>query len=57
MARKLSDAAYTKKQIVESARFTPIQKDMLTALLDDDATYTVAEASQILKQFTTKEVV
>ena len=57
MARKQSDVAYTKKQIVESVRFTPIQKDMLTALLDDDATYTVAEASQILKQFTTKEVV
>ncbi len=58
MGRKQSEeVAYTKKQIVQSARFTPMQRDVLTALLDDEATYTVAEANQILKQFTTKEVV
>jgi len=58
MGRKQSEeATYTKKQIVQSTRFTPIQRDVLTALLDNGATYTVAEANQILKQFTTKEVV
>ncbi|WP_018752176.1 hypothetical protein [Paenibacillus sanguinis] len=47
-------AAYTKQQFLSSAKFTPGEKDILRALLDDGKTYTPDQVAGTVKSFLTK---
>jgi hypothetical protein len=44
-------ASYSKAQLLRSRRFTPLQRDVLSALLSDGERYTVAEAESALRDF------
>lgn len=46
---------YTKQQFAESQQFSPLQKDVLQALLEDKE-YTIEQAYQIIEQFEKKAV-
>jgi hypothetical protein len=48
-------AAFTKEQLLSAQRFTQPQKDVLRALLNDDETYTVEQATTALTAFLEKE--
>ncbi|MEC0234459.1 hypothetical protein P4H71_08985 [Paenibacillus kribbensis] len=50
------ETAYSKTQLLASKRFERVDKDVLAAILTDDAKYTIAEAEKWLKAFQTKEV-
>lgn len=52
MART-KDAAigYTKDQFLSSKRWSGTDKDILSALLDDDKTYAPEDAQRIIDQF------
>ncbi|WP_442601746.1 hypothetical protein [Paenibacillus sp. KN14-4R] len=46
---------YTKQQFLESQQFSPLQKDVLNALLEDRE-YTIEQANKIIEQFEKKVV-
>lgn len=46
----IKEQEYTKQQILASARYKG-RKDLVTALLDDNRTYTIAEVDQKISQF------
>ncbi|MBO9600174.1 MAG: hypothetical protein J7559_20435 [Cohnella sp.] len=50
------DSAYGKAQLLSAKRFTPQQKDMLSALLEEDKTYTVKQAEQLIRTFIQRKV-
>lgn len=47
---------FTKQQFLASNRFTPHQRDVLTALLKDGESYTNGQVDKILQDFFKKEV-
>ncbi|AIQ45618.1 hypothetical protein R70723_06700 [Paenibacillus sp. FSL R7-0273] len=54
-AATASEAAYTKRQFLESAKYSYQDKDVLAALLEQEKLYTVAEAQQVIDDFKNKE--
>ena len=56
MAIKKDAPKFTKQQFLESNRYTQVEKDIMTALLDDKLTYSLEEVNQILDGFRKKEV-
>lgn len=44
-------AAFGKSQLIEAKRYTPGQRDVLAALLEDGKTYTFEQADQIIHTF------
>ncbi|MDG0056993.1 hypothetical protein MMB75_25540 [Paenibacillus sp. P2(2022)] len=46
---------FAKEQFQDSQQFTNIEKDFLSALLQDKRTYTVSEAKNLLADFNAKE--
>ncbi|GKU79859.1 hypothetical protein [Paenibacillus sp. L3-i20] len=46
---------FTKARLLGSEQFMPIQKDILTALLDDDKLYSVDDAKRKIEQYLKKE--
>lgn len=49
-----SETGYTKQQFLGSAKYAAY-KDVLTALLEDDGTYTADQVDQLLIEFSEKE--
>ncbi|WP_197261534.1 hypothetical protein [Brevibacillus laterosporus] len=49
-------SAYLKAQIVQSKRYTPVEKDVITAILDDEKRYTHDEVAIIIQEFRGEEV-
>lgn len=49
-------ASYTKLQFLQSASYTPVQKDVLNALLQEDKTYSKEEVTKLLDQFMKRKV-
>ncbi|BFH65069.1 hypothetical protein [Paenibacillus azoreducens] len=49
-------SAYTKVQFLSSSRYTPAQRDILAAILEDEKTYTDSQAKQALETYLRKEV-
>ncbi|WP_339295921.1 hypothetical protein MKY82_08510 [Paenibacillus sp. FSL W7-1279] len=47
---------YTKEQLVEAKRFTTSEKDVLMGLLSPDKTYTLDEATTVIKSFKERKV-
>lgn len=47
--------AFTRQQLAESKRYRA-QRDLLTALLDEDKTYTTAETDEIFSGYLGKKV-
>lgn len=45
------EPTHTKQQYLSSKRFTPQQKDVLAALLQDDQRYTVEQVDGMLDSF------
>ncbi|WP_276358413.1 hypothetical protein [Cohnella caldifontis] len=54
-AAQAEKVKYGKRQLLASKRFAPLEKDVLQALLPDGETYTVAEAGQLLDQYSKLE--
>lgn len=46
---------FSKQQFLKSSKFTPIHKDVLSALLKDGEKYTMDEAEKMINQFLKKE--
>lgn len=49
-------ARYTKEQLLESKRYTAVQKDILRVVLEDGKTYTHEEAQQAISGFLRRRV-
>ncbi|WP_291563713.1 MULTISPECIES: hypothetical protein [unclassified Clostridium] len=49
------EVKFTKEQIINSSKFTQIEKDILKALLDDKQ-YSLEEVKNIIDDFNKKEV-
>ncbi|RXZ84705.1 hypothetical protein EBB07_01405 [Paenibacillaceae bacterium] len=47
---------YGKAQFLASSRFTPAERDLMSALLKDNNHYTAAEAEQAVQSYLRKEV-
>jgi hypothetical protein len=50
------DVKFTKEQILGSTKFNLIERDILRALLKENAGYSLDEANKLLKEFNDKEV-
>lgn len=48
---KVEDPKFTKKALVSSNKFTPIERDVLRLVLDDDKEYTIAEVQKAVEKF------
>ena len=48
--------AYTKGQFLASNQFTPIQKDVLRAILKDGETYTIDQAQKLIEHYAQRKV-
>lgn len=55
MSKNETATTYSKEQIVNSQRFTNIQKDVLNALLDGGFQYSLEDAEKCIKLFEKKE--
>ncbi|MCR8986090.1 hypothetical protein NW801_13760 [Brevibacillus laterosporus] len=56
MSKKNSEAPrFKKEQFIGSERYTEVQKDIISALLDKENTYTREEVDNILLDFSRKE--
>ncbi|BBH19827.1 hypothetical protein Back11_11720 [Paenibacillus baekrokdamisoli] len=47
----VQNPVYAKQQILESKQFTPLEKDVLSALLADNERYTIDKAKQMIEEF------
>lgn len=48
---KVKDPKFTKKALISSKKFTPIERDVLRLVLDDDKEYTTAEVQKAVENF------
>lgn len=48
---KVEDLKFTKKALISSNKFTPIERDVLKLVLDDDKEYTIADLNKAVEQF------
>ncbi|MEN2515925.1 hypothetical protein [Lactobacillus johnsonii] len=48
---KVEDPKFTKKALISSNKFTPIERDVLKLVLDDDKEYTIAEVQKAVENF------
>ena len=48
---KVEDPKFTKKALISSKKFTPIERDILKLVLDDDKEYTIAEVQKAVQNF------
>ncbi|MGG1444341.1 hypothetical protein ABE354_20240 [Brevibacillus laterosporus] len=56
MSKKNTEAPrFKKEQFIGSDRYTEVQKDIISALLDKENTYTREEVDNILLDFSRKE--
>ncbi|MCD9026047.1 hypothetical protein [Cohnella silvisoli] len=46
-----SEPMYSKRQLLAASRFTPVQKDVLTAVLTDYEQYTIDKAERMIADF------
>ncbi|WP_328802024.1 hypothetical protein T3H97_06340 [Paenibacillus sp. LX16] len=49
------EPAYSKTQLLTAKRFERVDKDVLAAILDDEAKYSIAEVEKRIKIFNAKE--
>lgn len=49
-------SGFTKEQFMQSRQWQGIDKDVLSVVLEDDKTYTIAEAKKLINQFNTGKV-
>ena len=65
MSKKQSDAkqeapakafSFSKQQFLKSANFTRIEKDVLSAILEDDKQYTIEQVKKMLEDFKKRTV-
>lgn len=52
----ITELTFTKEQFLKSGNFTPIQKDVLRAILKDGETYTLDQVNKLLEDFTKRKV-
>lgn len=48
---KVEDLKFTKKALISSNKFAPIERDVLKLVLDDDKEYTIAEVQKAVENF------
>ncbi|WP_270515534.1 hypothetical protein [Lactobacillus johnsonii] len=48
---KVEDPKFTKKALISSNKFNPIERDVLKLVLDDDKEYTIAEVQKAVENF------
>ena len=56
MSSNQSKQLFTKEQHMKSKKWTGIERDMITALLDEEESYTTEEVATKLKQYRKKGV-
>lgn len=54
-AEEQAAPTFTKQQFLSSKQFTAHEKDVISALLQDDKTYSVDTAKKLIKDFLKKE--
>lgn len=50
------EVKYNKEQILRSKQFSLIERDILEAILDSDKSYSIKEASKLIKSFKESKV-
>lgn len=48
---KVEDPKFTKKALISSKKFTPIERDILKLVLDDDKEYTISDVQNAIENF------
>lgn len=48
---KVEDPKFTKKALISSKKFTPIERDILKLVLDDDKEYTISDIQNAIENF------
>lgn len=58
MTRKDKNGAakFTKQQFLQSANFSPVERDVLRALMEDGQTYTHDQAKKLVGEFAKRKV-
>ncbi|MGE7718043.1 hypothetical protein [Priestia megaterium] len=56
VSRTSVESAYSKGQFLASSRYTPAQRDILAAVLEDEKSYTDNQAKQALETYLRKEL-
>ncbi|SDD75370.1 hypothetical protein SAMN02799630_03938 [Paenibacillus sp. UNCCL117] len=51
-----AEARYSKEQLLESRQYSQLEKDVLTALLEDEGLYTQEDAKALIEQFMKRAV-
>ncbi|MNJ57384.1 hypothetical protein D3C77_529710 [compost metagenome] len=54
--QKANAARFTKEQFVQSGQWQGVDRDILSVVLEDHKTYTLAQAKQLVEQFMIGEV-
>lgn len=54
--QKTNAARFTKEQFVKSEQWQGVDRDILSIVLEDNQTYTIAQAKQLVEQFMSREV-
>lgn len=57
MSKKETAIAFNKHQLAQSNQFSNREKDVLSAILEEDKAYTVLQAKELLTTFLKKEVI
>lgn len=47
---------YTKQQFVQSERYQGVEKDVLTVILEDEMSYSIAEVEKMMEDFQNRKV-
>jgi len=53
---KTKHASFTKEQFLSSQKRSGVEKDILAAVMEDDKTYTLAEAEKLISDFKKRAV-
>lgn len=54
--QKANTACFTKEQFVQSEQWQGVDRDILSIVLEDNKTYSIAQAKQLVEQFMNREV-
>ena len=57
MSEKKTTPSFTKAQLLRSYNFTPVQKDVLRAVLKDGESYTLDQAHKLIGDYSKRTVV
>lgn len=56
MSKDKAAPKFSKRQLIRSLNFSPVQKDVLRAVLKDDDMYTLDQAHKLIEDYAKRKV-